>query len=200
MVRQAALQRPISPEAPSVDVHGTLGANPGESISRLIHEFMQEKHDECAGSRDKVAVFLRSHDELVNQAWRRVDAYGKACARYRLKNKLRRFDWSYESQDTIRDLLRKKKNQKVSPLSPAQIAARRDRSYAQKEASIWRQPIRSKVDQATVFYKPHGGVDPPSYSRRRVKAEGFESVLHDVCERYKARGVFRSVQNTKARF
>lgn len=199
MARRSALQRPILREAPSVDVVGTLGSDPAAAVSRLVREFMQEKHDECGGSREKIAVFCRSHDELLSQAWARISAYEKACIRYRIKNRLQPFSWPRENEDTIRAVLRKKKNQKAGPLSPAAMAARRNAYIAMKDSSIWRQPIRHKVDFETLAYTKNGGIEPPSYRRSRKKAEPFEWVFHDVTSRYLASGVFRSLQNTKGK-
>jgi hypothetical protein len=220
MVPSVALRRPISPVPPSNDVVGTLGSDPGASIALLVHEFMQEKHDECAGNREKIAVFCKSHDELVNQAWARISAYEKACVRYRLKNKLRRFDWSYESQDVIRALLRKKKNQKESPLKPSEKATRLDASYERQAACMWRQPFKSKIPLDVLLYEPQGDIASGSYYRDakrrgvdtapslnrpgykpnqnfRKVGEPLESVMGDVVARYLSSGVFRSVQNTK---
>lgn len=183
-----------------------LGRDAQSVIERLIHEFMQEKHDECTGSKAKLDEFIRSHDELLDQCWLRIEAYEKAATEFRNTPqvgvdgrpfRLRRFDWFYESEDTIGSLLRKKKNQSILPLTALEREARAMFAEAQKETSIFRQPIRSKVDQETVLYSEHGGIAPRSVRLNRM--EGLDSIVSDVVERLKASGVFRSIQNTKGK-
>lgn len=185
MARRSALPPPILREAHFVD--------------RLVREYMQEKHDDSVGPHEKIMAFCNAHDELLSQAWARISAYEKACVRYRIKNRLQPFSWPRENEDTIRAVLRKKKNQKAGPLSPAAMAARRIAYIAMKDSSIWRQPIRHNVDFQTLAYKKHGGIEPPSYRRARKKAEPFEWAFNDVTSRYLASGVFRSIQNTKGK-
>lgn len=183
-----------------------LGRDAQSVIERLIHEFMQEKHDECVNFKAKMDEFVRSHDELLSQCWLRIEAYEKAATEFRNTPqvgvdgrpfRLRRFDWFYESEDTIRSLLRKKKNQSILPLTALEKEARAMFAEAKGEASIWRQPIRSKVDSSTVLYSKHGGIAPRSVRLNRM--EGLDSIISDVVSRWKASGVFRSVQNTKVK-
>lgn len=186
--------------------HGMLGRDAQKIIESLVHEFMQEKHDECVNSREKMDEFIRSHDELLDQCWLRIEAYENAATEFRNTPqvgvdgrpfRLRRFSWNYETTDTIRSLLRKKNNQSILPLSALEKEARAMFAEAQKETSIWRQPIRSKVDQETVLYSKHGGIAPRSV--RLNSMEGLDSIVSDVVERFKASGVFLSIQNTKVK-
>lgn len=186
--------------------HGMLGRNAQEKIERIIREFMQQKHDECVGSKAAMAEFVGAHDELLDQCWSRIEAYEAAATEFRSKPQvgvdgrtfqMRRFDWFYESEEVVRSLLRKKKNQSILPLSALEKEARAMFQTTQAEASIWRQEFRSKVDAERRLYSQFGGLAPPGERLNRM--ESAFVVIAEVAQRLKASGVFNSVRNTKVK-
>ena len=178
-----------------------LGHDAQEKVEAIVHEYMQEKHDECKGDKAKVLAFVRAHDRVYAECWNRIAEYEKQATEYRnrvhvntangQRFRMRKFNWIYEDEATIRSVLRRKKGKPLLPKTALEKEQAAMFAESAKEQSPWRMPYRKKGEIPDVLTETDGQsyvsqareqyLETGEYPER--KAEGMESILADMASR-----------------